>query len=149
MAGDLSNSDAAQFDDFHKLAADYQDSIVRCQASLDQLHAAGRQLRELADKLGRDVKRDAPPDVARALDRIVRRSKPSETVERLSPREREVFELIGLGLATHEISERLNVAISTVETYRERLKTKLGLASGHELTRYAILSETSLSDGSE
>jgi DNA-binding CsgD family transcriptional regulator len=57
----------------------------------------------------------------------------------LSGRELQILTLIGQGRNTHQISEDLHLAVSTVETYRERLKTKLKLASGAELTRHAIL----------
>jgi len=57
----------------------------------------------------------------------------------LSGRELQIFTLIGQGRNTHQISDDLKLAVSTVETYRERLKTKLNLASGAELTRHAIL----------
>jgi DNA-binding NarL/FixJ family response regulator len=59
--------------------------------------------------------------------------------EQLSARELEIFTLIGRGRTTHQIAHELRLAISTVETYRERLKTKLNLTTGSELTRYAIL----------
>jgi DNA-binding NarL/FixJ family response regulator len=59
--------------------------------------------------------------------------------EQLSDRELEVFTLIGQGRTTHAIAKELNLAVSTVETYRERLKVKLKLDSGSELTRRAIL----------
>ena len=39
---------------------------------------------------------------------------------------------------TPEIANELGIAVSTVETYRERLKTKLNLSSGSELTRHAL-----------
>jgi DNA-binding NarL/FixJ family response regulator len=54
-------------------------------------------------------------------------------IEKLSDRELEVFRSIGRGLSSKEIARDLNVGISTVDTYRERLKTKLSLASGTEL----------------
>jgi DNA-binding NarL/FixJ family response regulator len=57
----------------------------------------------------------------------------------LSHREREVFELIGQGLTTHEIADQLKLAISTVETYRERLKCKLDVRSGAALVRFAAI----------
>jgi DNA-binding NarL/FixJ family response regulator len=62
-----------------------------------------------------------------------------ENVSNLSGRELQIFTLIGQGRNTHQISNELKLAVSTVETYRERLKTKLNLASGAELTRHAIL----------
>jgi DNA-binding NarL/FixJ family response regulator len=58
----------------------------------------------------------------------------------LSDRELEVFILIGDGLGTAEISRRLRVSVSTVETYRGAIKRKLGLGSGAELVRAAIAS---------
>lgn len=59
---------------------------------------------------------------------------PASGVERLSDRELEVFELIGRGLTTREIAERLALSVKTVETYREHIKTKLELESGTELS---------------
>lgn len=62
-----------------------------------------------------------------------------DALESLSDRELEVFRLIGLGYGTRQIACELNVAMTTVETYRERLKTKLTLGSSAELTHQATL----------
>ena len=43
-------------------------------------------------------------------------------VERLSDRELEVFQLIGKGFGTRQISERLYLSIKTIETYRAHIK---------------------------
>ncbi len=51
----------------------------------------------------------------------------------LTDRELEVFQLIGAGRTAREISEALNVGATTVDTYRARIKDKLGLHSGAEL----------------
>ena len=59
-------------------------------------------------------------------------------IETLTDRELEVFELIGRGQSTREISSQLRLGVSTVETYRAHLKDKLQLASGTELTHRAI-----------
>ena len=59
-------------------------------------------------------------------------------VERLSDREMETFELIGAGLGSREIAERLCVSVKTVEAYRQRIKEKLGLSTGPELARRAV-----------
>jgi DNA-binding NarL/FixJ family response regulator len=59
-------------------------------------------------------------------------------VEQLSDRELEVFELLGQGLGTRQISERLRVSIKTVQAYCARLKGKLNLGSATELFREAI-----------
>ncbi|MEP0548156.1 MAG: response regulator transcription factor [Rhodothermales bacterium] len=63
---------------------------------------------------------------------------PSSGVEALSDRELEALELLGRGLKTAEIAEAMVVSPNTVESYRARIKKKLGLASGGDLTRYAI-----------
>jgi len=66
---------------------------------------------------------------------------PSETstspVSRLSDREIEVFEAIGRGRTTREIAETLFLSIKTIETHRENIKRKLGLANNTELIRHA------------
>lgn len=61
-----------------------------------------------------------------------------EPIAVLSDRELEVFELIGRGVGTREIAERLGLAIKTVESYRENIKQKLLIESGPELARRAV-----------
>ena len=46
-------------------------------------------------------------------------------IESLSDRELEVFQLIGNGWATRQISEQLHVSIKTVESHRARIKEKM------------------------
>jgi len=58
-------------------------------------------------------------------------------IEALSDRELDLFRLIGQGTSTREIADKLCLSINTVNTYRERLKVKLNLASGVELTHQA------------
>lgn len=59
-------------------------------------------------------------------------------LETLSNRELHVLELIGRGRGTREIAEVLHISIKTVESYRARLKEKMDLRSGIELTQFAI-----------
>ncbi len=59
-------------------------------------------------------------------------------VDRLTDRELEVFRLLGDGISTREIAERLHLSVKTIETYRENLKVKLNLRSGAELVQRAI-----------
>jgi DNA-binding NarL/FixJ family response regulator len=59
-------------------------------------------------------------------------------IERLSNRELEVFELIGRGRTTRQISKDLHLSIKTIETNRARIKEKLNLKNGLELVRHAI-----------
>ena len=57
---------------------------------------------------------------------------------RLSPREREVLQLMAEGRATKEIAKELQVSVKTVETHRRQIMEKLNLYSVAELTKYAI-----------
>jgi len=59
-------------------------------------------------------------------------------VESLAEREIQVFELTGQGLTTRQIAEQLYIDVKTVETYRGRIKEKLGLKDGSELLQLAI-----------
>lgn len=59
-------------------------------------------------------------------------------MENLSDRELEVFELIGRGHTTQQISQALHLSPKTIETYREHIKTKLNLGNSTELVRHAV-----------
>jgi DNA-binding NarL/FixJ family response regulator len=58
-------------------------------------------------------------------------------LDALADRELEVFRLIGEGVKTTDIAERLNLSVKTVETYRDRIRKKLDLSDGTKLTHYA------------
>jgi two-component system response regulator NreC len=56
----------------------------------------------------------------------------------LTPREREVLQLMSEGNSTAKIADQLHVSIKTVESHRQQLMQKLNLRSVAELTKYAI-----------
>ena len=58
---------------------------------------------------------------------------PAKPIARLTDRELEVFELIGLGRTTREIGAQLHVGLTTVDTYRARIKEKLQLENASRL----------------
>ena len=58
-------------------------------------------------------------------------------LDALADRELEVFRLIGQGVKTAEIAERLHLSVKTIETYRDRIREKLDLSDGTELAHYA------------
>jgi DNA-binding NarL/FixJ family response regulator len=58
-------------------------------------------------------------------------------VDVLADRELEVFRLIGQGVKTAEIAQRLHLSIKTVETYRDRIRQKLDLEDGTKLAHFA------------
>ena len=59
-------------------------------------------------------------------------------VASLSDRELEVFQLLGRGCNTREISEQMNVSFKTVQAYCARIKEKLNLANINELIFHAV-----------
>jgi RNA polymerase sigma factor (sigma-70 family) len=59
-------------------------------------------------------------------------------LQRLTPREREVLQLLSDGCSNKEIGAQLGISEKTAETHRARLMTKLGIHSVAKLVRYAI-----------
>ena len=55
----------------------------------------------------------------------------------LTDRELEVFQLIGSGKTTREIAETLHLGLTTIDTYRARIKEKLNLRNATELIHQA------------
>ena len=62
----------------------------------------------------------------------------SQPINRLTDRELEVMELIGLGRTTREIAASLQLGVATVDTYRARIKEKMNFRNAVELQHYAI-----------
>ncbi|MFM1873413.1 MAG: hypothetical protein RL398_2835 [Planctomycetota bacterium] len=56
----------------------------------------------------------------------------------LTPREREVFQLLALGKANKEVASMLDLSLGTVKKHRENLQRKLDCHSAAELARLAI-----------
>jgi DNA-binding NarL/FixJ family response regulator len=61
-------------------------------------------------------------------------------IQELSAREAAVLKLVARGLSTKQIAEILALSPRTLETYKTRAMTKLGLATRVELTKYAVQS---------
>ena len=59
-------------------------------------------------------------------------------LEALSPREREVLQLVAEGKTSQEIAERLSIYPKTVDTYRSRLMRKIGVEDMAGLVKFAI-----------
>ena len=62
----------------------------------------------------------------------------NKSADLLTDREVQVFEMIGTGQSTRQIAAALHIDMSTVETYRSRIKYKLKLKSAAELLQHAI-----------
>ena len=57
---------------------------------------------------------------------------------RLSPREREILQLVSEGKSTKEVAHVLSISPKTVAFHKDNLKRKLGLRTTAELTKYAL-----------
>jgi DNA-binding NarL/FixJ family response regulator len=77
---------------------------------------------------------------AQVLKKVAGGGAPKATgLDLLADRELEVFQLIGKGCNSRRIAEQLHLGESTVETYRARIKDKLGLRDAAELYTRAAL----------
>lgn len=63
-----------------------------------------------------------------------------DPIEQLTDRELEIFKLIGAGVSTSAIADKLFLSTHTVDTHRENIKRKLNAKNGAELNRQAIQS---------
>jgi len=79
------------------------------------------------------------PDITKKIERKLNgRSSGSHTIiDTLSNREMDIFRLLGEGLDSNAISEKLNISRNTVDTHRINIKNKLDLPSGKALERLA------------
>lgn len=74
----------------------------------------------------------------RARERFAERTEAAKAqalLSKLTPREREVCELVVRGLRSKEIAEELGAAVKTVNIHRSRIMTKLGASTVVELVR--------------
>lgn len=92
------------------------------------IRAAARGERFLSSAVSQHV-------VAACLGRI---DKEATSLERLTPRQREVLQLVAEGHTTKEIARKLDIGVKTAEAYRGELMKVLDIHDVASLTRYAI-----------
>jgi two-component system response regulator NreC len=78
-----------------------------------------------------------PQDVAAASG--ARRSTATTPLDALSPRERDIFDLIVRGYTNTSMAETLHLSVKTIETHRAHINKKLRVHSTGELIRLAAL----------
>jgi len=118
---------------FHALEAGAQGYLLKESAGKEIVKAvrsvyAGRLF--LSDRISRTV-----------IDGYIqqhRADSKESPLKRLSPREREVLQLVVEGKSSAEIADSLFLSPKTVETYRSRLMQKLGLKDLPSLVKFAI-----------
>jgi DNA-binding NarL/FixJ family response regulator len=153
---DLSLKDSSGLDLIKDIAIRWPNVQVLVLSMRDEAFYAERVLR--AGARGYVTKDEGPQKVVDALRKVLRgeihlsdqmASKilrkfaggPTPTaslVDSLTDRELQVLQLIGSGLPTREIAERLHISTKTVDSHREHIKEKLRLESATELLKHAI-----------
>jgi len=82
------------------------------------------------------------PEISRMLAedymRQMRQRGVEDSYELLTPREREVLQMLGEGNSNKEVATKLNLSLHTVETHRGNVLEKLNLHSTAEMILYAV-----------
>lgn len=72
------------------------------------------------------------------LDHFVKHIGLPPKIDLLTPREREVVQLVAEGMSNKQVGRQLHLSIKTVETHRSAAMRKAGLSSTADLVRYAV-----------
>lgn len=80
----------------------------------------------------------SPAISAKVIDMTLGRSTPGSPLDRLTPRQREILQLIAEGRSTKQIADTLKLSVKTVETHRAQLMSRLEIYDVPGLVRYAI-----------
>jgi two-component system invasion response regulator UvrY len=78
------------------------------------------------------------PRLAELMARQALEPAPAASHLSLTPREGEIVALIGAGMQVKQVAAELGISVSSVNTYRNRIFRKMGLASNAALIRYAL-----------
>jgi DNA-binding NarL/FixJ family response regulator len=102
-------------------------------------NVAGTDFVTALRKVARGQRHVSPAMGERMLSQVARgrSSSGEDPISALTDRELEVFRMLGEGVSTREISERLDLSMKTVDAHRRHMREKLNLRSTSELIRYA------------
>ena len=102
--------------------------------------SAGEELVRAIRSVSKDERYVSPAVASTVVDALAAgfKSPSREGRTLLTPREREVLQLVSEGLTSKEIAVRLDLAVSTIETHRKQLMAKLNLRTVAELTKFAV-----------
>lgn len=109
------------------LAAGANGYIMKEESS-DKLVTALKEVLKGEVHVSEAVKKNMLLSFAKPKEDIIK-----EVVQNLSERECQVFAMVGAGLSTRTIAEKLHVSVKTIETHRSRIKFKLSINSTQEL----------------
>lgn len=72
------------------------------------------------------------------IDLLIRAQRPDDAADTLTPREREILQLVAEGYPNQSIAEKLFLSVKTVEAHKAHIMAKLGAQRTTDLIRYAI-----------
>jgi DNA-binding NarL/FixJ family response regulator len=78
------------------------------------------------------------PSVARVLQEYIHSNEKPKARVSLSDREMEILGCISRGKTTKEIADQFNLSVRTIETYRARVRRKIGARNTAELMKFAV-----------
>ena len=154
---DISLAGASGLDLIKEIKAEFEDLPVLVVSMHDESLYAERALR--AGAMGYVMKHEPAKTVKAAIRKVLggdmylsekmgssvinrfmrgQTEQPKSPIQTLSDRELEVFRSLGQGKGVRLISEELGVTIATVNSFRNRIKEKLGLKSSTEVMLHAI-----------
>lgn len=116
---------------------EYIQRAFRAGASGYLLKNAERRELEMAIQAVANAEAWVSPAISRTVIAHYKEGREEDT-DALTPRQREILQLIAEGLSTKEIAYRLEVSIKTVETHRAQLMERLDIHNVAGLVRYAI-----------
>ena len=155
---DMSLPDGHGLEVLKNIAALYADLSVLVMSSNDESVYAERALK--AGARGYIMKEAAATHLVGAIDTVLngqiyvseamsqlivemftgrkRKGHASSPIDQLTDREFEVFQLIGEGKGSRDISTQLGVSVRTIDAHRAHIKEKLGLKDSNALVRQAV-----------
>jgi DNA-binding NarL/FixJ family response regulator len=103
-------------------------------------NSSSDELIQAVRAVAQDQRYVSPAVAGVVVDDMVGRTPSSEdpSDDHLTQREREVLQLLAEGRSSKNISSSLGIAVTTVETHRRQIMSKLNLRTTAELTKYAI-----------
>jgi len=157
VIADISLSGTTGIDLIKNIKAEFEDLPVLVVSMHEESLYAERALR--AGALGYVMKQESTKTVKVATRKVLagtihlsdkmssamlakfmlgRTERPVSLIDALSDRELEVFRMLGEGKATRQIAEELNLTITTINSFRNRIKEKLNLKNSTELILHAV-----------
>jgi DNA-binding NarL/FixJ family response regulator len=154
---DISLGGASGLDLIKTIKAQYEELPVLVISMHDESLYAQRAIR--AKAMGYVMKHEPAKTVQAAISKVLagslylsdamstsmlskfmlgKEDEPRSATETLSDRELEVFRMLGQGKGTRQIAGELNLTIATINSFRARIKEKLGVKSSSELMLHAM-----------